>query len=784
MCVSLLAVSTCSVASAADQKVLVLAERGLPRSVIVVDAEVMSPVNSDLAKLVNPDRETEVQRQRLRESVKDLAHYLQMLSGSAISIVTNDEAIAQGQVPIRIGQRAASVFGPPGRTAVFRQGFRIVADASRGIGLYGESALADSYAIYGMLDQLGCRWFFPGELGEVIPPPSAVLAFPVQDMTDAPYTFFRDTLGYSSDEAVRRRNRMGGNHPPTQHCLEGYVSSENKAAHPEWIAETREGQPMPNRLKWSNRELANHIGDVIRASQKKTPQFFYCLSPADGARFDESEQDAALDARDFDPAMQTTSLTDRALTFYNRIVERAVQEYPDLMFSALAYVQYTRPPVREKPHRNLVIQIAPITYTRAHPMNLDHVPDNPALRHIVEGWGKVSEAISYYFYAYFLAEPLAPFPCLRRWAHDVPYIYEKGACRYWQPETSGNNEYFAIAQWMGMRMAWNPRQDPWALYREANDRLYGHAAAEMWAFWDAVDRIWVDTPEYSGAGFGHLHRFTPERLASVRTLLNRAANAAKTEVEKRRIAMVQTSLDILDGFIGLRRDLAEGRWNGLSERSQAWQAQASAAAKTYFENRGFASCYWREDKSFATLYFKDFYARTHDSASRIAATKRLLLKQPLREFRMVADREAKGLENGYAAVDFDDASWPKTDVSYRTWSSEGHHNHMGAMWYRASLNIAERPADRRIWLWIGATDGQAQVFVNGVSVPGGREPVKEGESLVPSDAPSGFGAPLVYDVTDAIVQGRNVLAILATRTAVNEVGTGGFLAPVSLFCDP
>ena len=784
VCTLLLGLSTVSATALAAPDALVLSENGKARCAIVVDAAVMSETGPDLKKIINPEREEEVQRQRLRESVKDLAHYLEVLSGAAIPVITNGDPVVTGHVPIRIGQQAAAVFGPTGITAEFRQGLRIVADPKRGIGLYGESGLADSYAIYGLLDQLGCRWFFPGKLGEVIPAPVASLAFPVQDIKDAPYTIFRDTLGYSSDEAVRRRNRMGGNHPPTQHCLEGYVSKEEKAAHPEWIAETRDGKPMPGRLKWSNRELANRIGEIICEQQKQKPKFFYCLSPDDGARFDESELDAALDAGDFDAAMQTISLTDRAVTFYNRIVERVVQEYPDVMFSALAYVQYTRPPIREKPHKNLIIQIAPITYGRAHPMNLENVPDNDALRHIVEGWGRVSQATSYYFYGYFLAEPLAPFPCLRRWANDVPYIYEKGSCRYWQPETSGNNEFFAIAQWMGMRMAWNPKQDPWALYREANSHLYGEAAAEMWTFWDTLDRFWVETPEYAGASFGYLHRFTPERMAELQTLLSQATDAAKTDDVKQRVALVQTSLDLTKSFLDLRRDLAEGRWSGLTERSIAWNEKASTAAKEHYENRCFASCWWRADKSFATLYFGDFYANTHNSADQLATSKRALLKQPVRTFRIATDKELKGLANGFATPGFDDSNWQETDVSYRTWSSEGYHNYMGAMWYRATLDAPERPEGQRIWLWIGATDGTAQVFVNGKAVQGRRELGKPDETPELIDAPGGFCAPLIFDVTDAIRSGSNTLAILATRTAVNELGTGGLLAPVTLFCEP
>src|SRR2546421_7646648 len=35
--------------------------------------------------------------------------------------------------------------------------------------LHGDSDLASSYAIYTVLHQLGCRWYFPSPLGEVLP---------------------------------------------------------------------------------------------------------------------------------------------------------------------------------------------------------------------------------------------------------------------------------------------------------------------------------------------------------------------------------------------------------------------------------------------------------------------------------------------------------------------------------------------------------------------------------------------------------------------------------------
>ena len=54
----------------------------------------------------------------------------------------------------------------------------------------------------------------------------------------------------------------------------------------------------------------------------------------------------------------------------------------------LAYVQYTRPPVREKPLPNLIPGIVPITYCRAHAMTDPNCPSRQQLLAILEGWAK------------------------------------------------------------------------------------------------------------------------------------------------------------------------------------------------------------------------------------------------------------------------------------------------------------------------------------------------------------------------------------------------------------
>ena len=112
--------------------------------------------------------------------------------------------------------------------------------------------------------------------------------------------------------------------------------------------------------------------------------------------------------------------------------------------------------MREKVPVNVVPQLAPITYSRAQPMEDDGEPNNKTMRSLVEGWAKVSPATSYYFYAFYLAEVSSPNPMITKWGKDIPYIYKKGNCRYWQPETLSNFETSFHGHTLGNRLFAQP----------------------------------------------------------------------------------------------------------------------------------------------------------------------------------------------------------------------------------------------------------------------------------------------------------------------------------------
>jgi hypothetical protein len=368
-----------------------------------------------------------------------------------------------------------------------------------------------------------------------------------------------------------------------------------------------------------------------------------------------------------------------------------------------------------------------------------------------------------YPYPFNLGESTAPNPMLTKWAYDVPYALSRG-CAYWMPETIPNFETSMHALYMGTRLAFDARLKPEVVYGDIDRRLYGHAASEMHAYWQEVDRAWWETPEYAGGHFSHARRFSIAVLGRLRAKLELAKAAARGPVERARVTMADDSLSLFQDFMMMRHDFDAGRFDNLDARAKAWTDRATELAVRYKPNYAFAWTYWAHEGVHAH-YFNSFEHPLYDDAARIARTRSILTT--LRHFRFAKTESATDL--GASATSFDASSWRVTDPSVDSWSTLGLYSYMGSAWYRASFDVSPAAANAPTQVWLGGTDGKVRVFVDG----------KEAKFVATSTyaTPEGYSAPFTFDAGN-LAAGSHTVAILATRTTLNELGTGGLLGPV------
>ena len=148
---------------------------------------------------------------------------------------------------------------------------------------------------------------------------------------------------------------------------------------------------------------------LFGADQKGPGSHSFSLSPDDGLGWDESD-DVKFDAGDFDASTQTVSKTDRLMVLCNRVAERVAASTPQCEFRRPRLCRFHPAAGAEKVHPSVVPEIAPINFSRAHPMTDDGEPNNRALRDLVVGWARAAPATSYYFYGWSLAEAAPPTP--------------------------------------------------------------------------------------------------------------------------------------------------------------------------------------------------------------------------------------------------------------------------------------------------------------------------------------------------------------------------------------
>jgi hypothetical protein len=481
-----------------------LVKDGDARVVIYVPGEIMDPAQKG--------------RERLRASVHDLAGYLEKISGAKITISTDHPAKGADALPILIGPYAEQRFGPLELATRYQQGWRLVVTRA-GIGMLGESDEAVSYAIYELLDRLGCRWYLPGELGERIPSMQTI-TMPVMDVSAAPSILGRNIGPIDAD--FQRRNRCGGLAIECNDIaisMRSYIPREQLAAHPLWNAELDGKREVTGIFCWSNPAVADAVADGIMRQLEQQYRPVVTLSTPYGDRFCACVACKALDAGGWHHGLGRPSMTDRFIAFANRVAERVTGKYPRVLFGMLMKNHYIDPPLREKPHANLLPVITSIATCRAHSVTARDCPDRQQFAKQVEGWARLTDTLAIYEFGYNLAEVAAPYPMLR-WEKDIPFYFAHKA-KFWMPygwvsDVLPNLDAALPGMYLGIRMAWYPQAAPAKVLDEFYTGFYGAAAKPMRRYWQAVDNAWQQTPAHAGRFFGYDRRFTPMVLTDAR----------------------------------------------------------------------------------------------------------------------------------------------------------------------------------------------------------------------------------------------------------------------------
>jgi len=454
----------------------------------------------------------------------ELADYLGKITGTRPQIATETQKGIPNGPRIFVGHCKASADlapQPEEIVVVTRNGHLHVCGGDFSAG--GRPCRGTLFAVYDLLERdLGVRWLFPGEHGEVIPKQATIVLpelnrreqprlakrkvrdvavsreetyAPVLQQWGIPLDAWKKACGPEANAPWHRRMRLGQRIEINGgHAYAGWWEKYGKE-HPDWFALQPDGtrtQQLPReRLCKSNPALWDEIARVKIAEFKADPTILtVSIGPNDGGinKFCMCAACRALDPADapqilgdpqlVDPVTKQPfagypSLSDRTFTFFNEIAARVGREMPDRDLVAYAYSVYRSVPVRVK-------QLQPNLIVGYVGLNQDEIA----------AWSKIAPKL------YIRPNDLGPAIDLgmprnhAAWfAQGVKFGVEHHAIGFDFDNGHGNWSAHGLDYYVVCKALWNPDLDVAATIADYCRAAYGPAADVMHQYHDALAAI-------------------------------------------------------------------------------------------------------------------------------------------------------------------------------------------------------------------------------------------------------------------------------------------------------
>jgi len=265
-----------------------------------------APAIADVSIIRNVDPVTSIvladapsaQAQRAAEMLQT---FLERMSGARVPIVAESGAASGAR--ILVGHSKAleqlGVDVPSGFTTVMNEEGYVVKTLGDALVLAGNEERmyqGTLYAVYDALQALGCRWYFPGPLGEVVPQMDTIV-FPDTDRVERPSFRFRNIwysgwMPASSEDQEwfgewcerNRVNSLAGLSLPGDGTVTRLVPPEMYFdTHPQVFALGKDGQREREMICPTEPEAAQIAAETIKEAFRSNPdQISFGFGPPDG----------------------------------------------------------------------------------------------------------------------------------------------------------------------------------------------------------------------------------------------------------------------------------------------------------------------------------------------------------------------------------------------------------------------------------------------------------------------------------------------------------------------
>ena len=750
---------------------VVLVEKGVPRATIVIASE--------------PTEQT-------RAAAKTLADTIERISGARLPIVNGKHTVAGPRVFVGRSPQveALGVRIPSGFTSQFNEEGFVVQTVGSDLVLAGNEDggyRGTIHAVYDVLEDLGCRWYFPGPYGEVLPQLDRV-AVADTHRVERPSFRFRN-LWYSGwfpvseqDEEWRRiwcdqnkLNALSFSLPGDGSISRLAPADEYFESHPHIYALDAAGKRVKDMLCLSEPEtVAIAVETILKTFRADPTALTFGFAPPDGFPVCHCKPCQRGLPGFTGKGYGDPSLSDLWFSFANRVAARVREEFPERWLLTNGYANRVRLPESvEHLSPNLGLQLAVIAACSIHRIGDPKCWQRALYKRLVERWTEALDCVFVYDYDPGNSLVNLPFPALHNLRHDLPYLKQRGVWGFW---TEGTNTWQVthLNYYVRAKLMWNVEEDVDELVRDYSQRFYGRAAPSIeryiWTLEGAVESATVH--ETWG-------RLMPWKLIlpSVIEVLDKAMDEAEAQAERpetrRAVSVLRLVHEHMKAYVAMETAVETADFRSavawadlmLTKRDAVGAIQSGLLPQTPDWVKTFrTSLEWHR-----TMY-AGLAARTGGEQGELAflLPRRWEFRFDPKDVGVLHEWYRPGRGEGWETID-----------TTLYWEAQGHQDasgwgKWGKAWYRVEFHVpqkldgTEELEGKPLRLTIGAVYNRGLwIWVNGVLRP---FEAKRHHRLGHPDV----RAPIDLDVTDLLRPGElNSVAVLVNTPHPGRNPRGG-----------
>lgn len=715
------------------------------------------------------------------QAAEVLRQYIEKITGAKLDICKESDQVSGSRVIVGHSKavRALGVNAPSGFTnAMNEEGF-VVKTVGKDLVLAGNEDWQYSgtlYAVYDLLGSLGCRWFFPGEFGEVVPRMDS-LTVPATDRVERPDFRFRN-IWYSgwmpvtpADSAAmsewmlrNKLNSLSGLSLPGDGSIIRLAPPDKYFdSHPHIYATERKGERSKEMLCLTEPQAVEIAVKTITEAFRSDPTAVtFGFAPPDGHPMCYCERCQREIPGFTGKGYGEPSLSDAWFRFANKVATDVYKEFPDRWLFTNGYANRVRPPEGVGPlSPNLGIQSAMIDSCTLHPIGDARCWQRQTYKAVLDRWTDSLRCVFIYDYDPGKAIDGLPFPALHNLQRDFAYFRSRGIWGFW---TEGNNSWMVthLNYYVRGKLMWDADADVRAIVRDYCEKFYGPAASAveryLWAIEDAVEES--EAHETWGRLMPWRQILTPELMRELDARMAEAKQLAQESDVALHVRVLDMVHRHMKAFLAMewaatRGDFAEAVLHNDAMRELRTEVGTIASGLLPHTPD------WCRDSTGALEWYRKVY---QDLAERVVGPKGELVAMLPQHWDFRKDPEDMGVVCQWYLPEAQ-GPWDMIDTTVY-WEMQGHQDargwaYGGKAWYRTGVYVPPIAGNRPVYLTIGAVYNKAVwIWVNG--------------ELVDHRAKQESKLPFDVDVTGHIRPGgMNCIAVLVDTLTPDRNARGG-----------